>query len=194
MKFSFGKKAALFLEFFGIGAFTVGGGYAMIPLIRRAVAEKRGWIDGSEMIDIVAVSESTPGPIAINAATFVGYRVAGFGGAFFATLGVVLPSFAVITIVARFYGRYKSSAVVEGCMSGVRPVVIGLIASALVTLASGVFFPQGIVAGAFGRELVSAALIFALTLYLAFRKVNPVWLILLSAVLGIAFGYAGDLI
>ena len=79
-------------------------------------------------------------------------------------------------------------------MSGVRPVVIGLIASALVTLASGVFFPQGIVAGAFGWELISAALIFALTLYLAFRKVNPVWLILLSAVLGIAFGYAGNLI
>lgn len=79
-------------------------------------------------------------------------------------------------------------------MSGVRPVVIGLIASALVTLASGVFFPQGIVAGAFGRELISVALIFALTLFLAFRKVNPVWLILLSAVLGIAFGYAGNLI
>lgn len=183
----------LFLTFLEIGAFTFGGGYAMLPLIRQAVVEN-AWMTERELLDFIAVSESTPGPLAVNMATYVGNTAGGIAGAAAATLGVVLPSFAVITIVARFYGRYKSSAVVEGCMSGVRPVVIGLIASALVTLASGVFFPQGIVAGAFGRELISAALIFALTLYLAFRKVNPVWLILLSAVLGIAFGYAGDLI
>ena len=173
----------LFLTFLEIGAFTFGGGYAMLPLIRQAVVEN-AWMTERELLDFIAVSESTPGPLAVNMATYVGNTAGGIAGAAAATLGVVLPSFAVITIVARFYGRYKSSAVVEGCMSGVRPVM----------LASGVFFPQGIVAGAFGRELISAALIFALTLYLAFRKVNPVWLILLSAVLGIAFGYAGNLI
>lgn len=179
--------------FIKIGTFTFGGGYAMLPLIRQAVIENE-WMTAPELLDFIAVSESTPGPLAVNMATFVGNTAGGVLGAVIATLAVVLPSFAVIIAVARFYTKYKSSAVVEGCMSGVRPVVIGLIASALATLAVGVFFPQGLGTGAFGWEFISAAVIFALTLFLSFRKINPVWLILLSAALGIAFGYGGKII
>ena len=96
MKEQLSRAGSLFGTFFKIGAFTFGGGYAMIPLIQREVVEKRHWIEQSDILDIVAIAESTPGPIAINTATFVGYRTGGFLGAACATLGVVLPSFAVI--------------------------------------------------------------------------------------------------
>ena len=86
----------LFWTFLKIGAFTFGGGYAMIPLIEREVAEKKHWITSEEILEVTAIAESTPGPIAINAATFIGYRIAGFAGAFLATFGVVLPSFLII--------------------------------------------------------------------------------------------------
>ncbi len=94
------KIGLLFSTFFKIGAFTFGGGYAMIPLIQREIAEKRKWITEDDILDIIAIAESTPGPIAVNSATFVGYKVAGFWGAFVSTLGVVLPSFVIITVIA----------------------------------------------------------------------------------------------
>ena len=90
------RALTLFLTFFKIGAFTFGGGYAMLPLIQREIVEKRKWITNDDILEVVAIAESTPGPIAVNSATFVGYRTGGFSGALLATLGVVLPSFAVI--------------------------------------------------------------------------------------------------
>ena len=90
----------LFITFFKIGFFTFGGGYAMIPLIERETAEKKKWVTDNDILDIIAVAESTPGPIAINSATFVGYKTAGFWGSFFSTLGVVLPSFTIIYIIS----------------------------------------------------------------------------------------------
>lgn len=179
MKFSFGKKAALFLEFFAIGAFTVGGGYAMIPLIRRAVAEKRGWIDGSEMIDIVAVSESTPGPIAINAATFVGYRVAGFGGAFFATLGVVLPSFIVILIVSYLLGSIAGLETVRYAFAGVRAAIIALILKALLDMLRQC-----------PKNLLSALLAAGAFAAVTFAGVNAVFAIVGGALIGLACAFA----
>ena len=179
MKFSFGKKAALFLEFFGIGAFTVGGGYAMIPLIRRDVAEKRGWIDGSEMIDIVAVSESTPGPIAINAATFVGYRVAGFGGAFFATLGVVLPSFIVILIVSYLLGSIAGLETVRYAFAGVRAAIIALILKALLDMLRQC-----------PKNLLSALLAAGAFAAVTFAGVNAVFAIVGGALIGLACAFA----
>ena len=101
----------LFLTFFLIGAFTFGGGYAMLPLIADAVS-KNGWVSDSEVLDFIAVSESTPGPFAINMATFVGIKTAGLPGAVCSTLGVVLPSFVIILIVARFYEKYKTNGIV----------------------------------------------------------------------------------
>jgi len=98
MKDNFKKALKLFLVFFKIGAFTFGGGYAMVPIIQSEVAEKRGWIKNEDILDILAISESTPGPIAINSATFVGYQVAGVFGSVMATLGVVLPSLIIILL------------------------------------------------------------------------------------------------
>ena len=100
MKEYFKKLFTVFITFFKIGAFTFGGGYAMIPLIQRETVENHKWISDDDILDIIAIAESTPGPIAINSATFVGYKVAGFWGSFAATLGVVLPSFIIILVIS----------------------------------------------------------------------------------------------
>lgn len=133
----------LFLTFFKVGLFTFGGGYAMLPMIREEVIS-HGWLSQSELIDFIAVSESTPGPLAVNIATFIGTRTGGLFGSLCATLGVVLPSFIVILIVARFYQKFKSSTLVTGAMTGLKPAVVGLIAAALLSLSQTVFFPSGL--------------------------------------------------
>lgn len=130
-----------------IGAFTFGGGYAMLPIIRRELAEKKQWITEEEILEITAIAEATPGPIAVNAATFVGYRTAGFLGAFFATCGVVLPSFVIILAVAGCYQKFCKSRIVRDCMSGLKPAVLGLIGTAVISTGKTVFFPVGITFG-----------------------------------------------
>lgn len=128
-----------FLTFLKIGAFTFGGGYAMLPLIQSEV-ERHGWLTQAEVVDFIAVSESTPGPLAINMATFVGIRTGGVLGAVCATLGVVLPSFLIILIVAKFYEKFRKSRAVDGVMYGLRPAVIGLIGAAFLSVGMTVFF------------------------------------------------------
>ena len=120
----------LFWTFFTIGAFTFGGGYAMLPLIQAEV-ERHGWVDSQTLLDFVAVSESTPGPFAINMATYVGTTQGGVLGAICATLGVVLPSFIIILIVAKCYDKFRTSRAVKGCMSGLKPATVGLIGGAV---------------------------------------------------------------
>ena len=183
----------LFLTFLKIGAFTFGGGYAMLPLMEEAVLQNE-WIAHEELTNFIAIAESTPGPIAINMATYIGMETAGWLGAIVATLGVVLPSFAVILIVAKFYTKYKNSFIVANCLVGLRPVVVGLIASAVISLGSGVFFPAGISLTAFNYIFFCSIIIFALVLFLAFKKISPILLILISAVLGIVVGYAEKLL
>lgn len=183
----------LFLTFLKIGAFTFGGGYAMLPLMEEAVLQN-GWIAQEELTNFIAIAESTPGPVAINMATYIGMETAGWLGAFVSTIGVVLPSFVVILIVAKFYTKYKNSFIVNNCLNGLRPVVVGLIASAVVSLGAGVFFPAGVNLSAFNYTFFCSVLIFALVLYLAFKKVSPIILILISAALGIAVGYAEKLL
>ena len=144
------------------------------------------------MIDFVAVSESTPGPFAINMATYVGSEVGGFFGAFCATLGVVVPSFVIILIVAKCYEKFCNSRTVKGIMTGLKPAVVGLIGSAIAGVFMTVFFPAGFTTAVFSHAgfYISAA-IFGLMLLLAFKKVHPILLICLSAGLGIACGYLG---
>lgn len=130
-----GKRlASLFLTFMKIGAFTFGGGYAMIPLIQQEAAEKKGWISREDILDIVAIAESTPGPIAINSATFVGYRAGGFWGALMATLGVVLPSFLIILAVSCVLRQFQELKVVQYAFRGIRAGVLALIIRALVSM------------------------------------------------------------
>ena len=117
--------------FVRIGAFTFGGGYAMIPLIQREAVEKRGWIEDRDVLDILAVAESTPGPIAVNAATYVGYRVAGFWGSLCATLGVVSPSFVIIALLSLVLRQFESLKAVQYAFMGIRAAVLALILHAL---------------------------------------------------------------
>jgi len=117
----------IFTTFFKIGSFTFGGGYAMIPLIEREIVTNKGWVKEDEVIDIFAVAESVPGAIAINSSTFVGYKIAGKNGALAANLGVVLPSFIIITIIAAFFARFQDSPVVKAAFKGIGATVVALI-------------------------------------------------------------------
>ena len=175
----------LFLMFFKIGAFTFGGGYAMLPLIQEEVAS-RGLMSVEELANFVGISESTPGPFAVNIATYVGLHSAGVLGSVFATLGVVLPSFIIILIVAHFFEKFKTNRIVKGIMSGLRPAVVGLLAAAVVTMGKSVFFKDGLV---LDLKLLLGAAIFGLTLFLSLKKKHPILLIVLSAALGMAGMY-----
>jgi len=120
----------LFITFFKIGLFTFGGGYAMIPLIQDQVVNKHKWLRAQEMNDMILIAESTPGPIAINSSTYVGYRVGGFLGAFFATLGVVLPSFCIILIISYFFRDLLSFPLIAAAFKGIKIAVAILILDA----------------------------------------------------------------
>ena len=128
------KTWSLFWTFFKIGAFTFGGGYAMIPLIQREVVENHQWLDDEDIMSVIAISESTPGPIAINMATFVGYRTAGVLGSTFATLGVVLPSFVIILLVSGILREFYHLEIIRYAFEGIRAGVLALIFKALWSL------------------------------------------------------------
>ena len=165
----------LFITFFKIGLFTFGGGYAMLPMIQEQV-QTNGWITSRELVDFIAVSESTPGPFAINISTYIGMEKAGIPGALCATIGVALPSFLIIIFVAKCYEKFKTSTVVKGCMTGLKPGVIGLIAA----IKKGVLQTP---------EIYISTAVFLIMCFLAFKKKHPILIICLSAVIGIAAGY-----
>ena len=179
----------LFLTFFKIGAFTFGGGYAMLPLIQEEVLNN-GWLELEKIINFIAVSESTPGPFAINMATYVGLETGGFLGAVSATLGVVLPSFIIILIVANFFEKFKTNKIVAGCMTGLKPAVIGLIGSAVISIGKTVFFKEGFTLSVFSSiDFYISFVIFSVMSVLAFKKVHPILIICISAVIGIISGF-----
>ena len=182
----------LFINFFQIGLFTFGGGYAMIPLIREKCISN-GWLTGDAIMNFIAVSESTPGPFAINMATFVGSSQGGFLGSVFATLGIVLPSFIIILIVAAILKNLLKFKGVQAFLEGVRPVVIGLILATGITTFLSVLLgfeaiDKGYSINVFGI-LIFAIIVSAATVYKKIKKSapSPILLILLSAVLGIIF-------
>ena len=189
----------LFLTFFMIGAVTFGGGYAMLPMIQEQVGLRWGDIISQEsLVNFVAVSESTPGPFAINMATYVGSVVGGQqGGGLLtvlgsacATLGVVMPSFLIILIVAKCYEKFKTNRIVKGCMTGLKPAVVGLIGGAILSVVFTVFFPGGLTFTVLTDLSFYVSLgIFIVMVILAFKKVHPIILICLSAVIGIVAGY-----
>lgn len=186
----------LFLTFLKLGAFTFGGGAAMMPFIQEEAVSKWGFT-AEEIINFIAISESTPGPFAVNIATYVGAEKGGFFGAVCATLGLVLPSFIIILVIARCYEKFKTNKIVAGAMTGLRPVSVGLIAAATVSIGIEVLFPAGFSFGTMiSYEFVCALVIFLgmLALCLFVKKFNPIYVILISAVLGIAVGYTGELL
>jgi len=131
MKYDYKRLWSLFCTFFRIGAFTFGGGYAMIPLIQKETVENKGWITDEDILEIIAIAESTPGPIAINSATFVGYRTCGVLGAACATLGVVLPSFMIILVISYVLREFQELKAVQYAFNGIRAGVLALLFKAL---------------------------------------------------------------
>ena len=179
----------LFLHFFKIGAFTFGGGYAMLPLIQETVLNK-GWLGEQQLVNFIAVSESTPGPFAVNISTYIGMQTGGLLGAVCATLGVVLPSFIIILIVAHFYRKFKEIKIVNGCMDGLRPAVVGLIGTAILSVGRNVFMVTDLLQ----KDNLIALLIFGVASILAYKKLHPIWIILTSGVLGILAGLVSNAI
>ena len=167
----------LFLTFFKIGVFGFGGGYAMISLIQTEVVTNHGWISAAQFADIIAISQVTPGPIAINSATYIGYTATGsVWGSALATLGVCTPSLIIMLIASHFYLRMKDNPYVSQVMKALRPVVIGLIlAAALLLLTPDNFIDW------------KSYLIFGAVLVAAMRKVSPILLIVLAGVAGWLF-------
>ncbi|MDR0613575.1 MAG: chromate transporter [Dysgonamonadaceae bacterium] len=166
----------LFLTYLKIGLFGFGGGYAMLSLIQNEVVEKHAWLTSREFTDIVAVSQMTPGPIGINSATYIGYTVTGniFGSAI-ATFAVCLPSFILVLLVARAYTKFRENQYIEGAFSVLRPVVVGLIASATLLLMNKENFID-----------YKSIIIFAATFILTgFFKVHPVLMIVLAGISGL---------
>ena len=184
----------LFLTFFKIGLFTFGGGYAMLPLMQQEVLAN-GWLSESEIINFIAVSESTPGPFAINMATYIGSETGGILGSVCSTLGVVLPSFIIILLVARFFMAFKDNKWVKAVMSGLKPAVVGLISAAIISVLVEVFFPEKVSFSVFSTfAFWTSAIIFALVMFLQRKKVHPILLIVTSAVLGIVAGYLPEIL
>lgn len=182
----------LFLTFLEIGAFSFGGGYGMISLVREAVIEN-GWLSEGEFINFVAVSESTPGPLAVNMATFVGASQGGIPGALLATAGVVLPSFIIILIIAALIKNLLRYAGVKAFLSGVRPCVVALVLATAATMALSLFFSLKTLGGPLSADwralLIFAVLaVFSFVLKLAKKKgPSPILMIVFSAGLGIVF-------
>jgi chromate transporter len=182
----------LFLTFFEIGALTFGGGYAMIPFVREQVL-LHGWLTEEELLNMIAVSESTPGPIAVNMATFVGSNEAGILGSACATLGVVLPSFIIILIVASLLKNFLKYNGVKAFLSGVRPCVVSLILGTAITLFLSVLL--GIGGGDFTPNIdLKGIIIFAIVIATATiykkikgKKPSPILMIAISACLGMVF-------
>ena len=164
----------LFISFLRVGAFSFGGGYAMLPLLEREVIDIHRWMDYGEFLNIFAISEITPGPIAINAATFLGYRISGLVGAMVATFAVILPSFIIITLIYIFLSRYKNSPYIDWIFKGIRPMVLGFIGAAGITVSK-----NGIVDL---RSFLVAVFIFYIV---TFKKINPILGIIIAGIVGL---------
>lgn len=175
----------LFWSFFQIGMFTIGGGMAAIPLIQNQIVDLHHWLTLMEFADLISIAEMTPGPIAINSATFVGTRVAGFPGAIICTLGYVLPSCIIVSLLAWTYFKYKEFSVIRGVLCGLRPSVVALIASASITIfVLAVWGVNGFSANLKSINYVSLML-FSISIFILYKwKPNPIFVILGSGVIG----------
>lgn len=188
----------LFWEFFKTGLFAVGGGMATLPFLYD-ISNKTGWFTHAQLADMVAVSESTPGPIGVNMASYVGFVTGGVGGAVVATLGLIAPSILIVLIIAAFLKAFRDSKYVDGAFYGLRPASTALIASALVTVAKVAFFSSqnfgdltAVLHGVEWKAVVLAAVLLLLTRYVPrVKSWHPIVFIGLSAAVGVSFRFAG---
>ena len=186
---TFIRLLVLFLTFMKIGAFTFGGGYAMIPIIEEEVTKKRRWISEMEILDVIAISESTPGPIAVNTATYVGYKVGGILGSIFATLGLAIPSFVIIFVISFFYKDFMQWKVIAAMFKGLKVGVILLLINALFKLKKGV--KTNLLGVILFVIALSASLVFSI-ININFRYLS-LCLILLGIIVGITLTALGKM-
>ena len=161
----------MFITFFKIGAFTFGGGYAMIPIIQEEVVSKKKWIEDSEFMDALAVAQGSPGPMAVNTSIYVGYRIAGLPGALTAVLGTILPSFLIILAIATFFYQFRNYAIIDKIFLGIGPAVVALILSAVYKLMRKTKF-------GYKRLLISLAALLAIV----FLDISPIYLVIAGGV------------
>ena len=188
----------LFLSFLQIGAFSFGGGYAAMPLIQNQVVQIHPWLSQSEFTDLITISQMTPGPIAINSATFVGTRIAGIPGALAATAGCVLPSCILVTLLAKIYLKYRNLSLLQGVLKSLRPAVIAMIAAAGVSILFTAFWGEAITSLTLTQLLpnisIQAVGIFIGSLILLVRfKINPIHVMLLSGVAEVVLQLIGKI-
>ncbi|WP_124066143.1 chromate transporter [Clostridium sp. E02] len=160
----------LFIAFLQIGAFSFGGGYAAMPLIQAQVVDHYNWLTIKDFTDLITISQMTPGPIAINAATFVGNQVAGIGGAFFATLGSILPSCLIVTFLAWIYNKYKNLSLLQGILESLRPAVVAMIATAGIDIILPAIFLSGTISFQSGNYKLRPVLYFTGAIFLLRKK------------------------
>jgi chromate transporter len=167
----------IFLVFLKIGTFTIGGGYAMIPLIEKEVVDKKGWIDREEFVELLALGQSAPGPIAVDTAVFVGYKLAGIWGSIAAVLGSVLTAFIVILVFAIYYMDVKDNAIVQRIFLGIRPAVVALIAVPVFRIARS-------------SNLTNKTIFIPIitVIFIVLLNVNPIFIIIVSAMGGLSYG------
>ena len=185
----------LFLEFLKIGLFTFGGGYAMIPLIREVVL-KHGWLDEAQFLNMIGVSEVTPGPIAVNMATYVGSTQAGFLGALLCTLGVILPAFLIMLLISILLKKFMKNKYVQSALSGIKFVAIALIAASAITIFADVLFPYTLNNGISFSVNFTVIKMFVLIIagyfllkILLKKKPGPIIIIIMSAIVGLMVNY-----
>jgi len=177
----------LFWSFVQVGLFSIGGGYAAIPLIRAQVVEGSGWLTMAEFTDLITIAEMTPGPIAVNSATFVGIRIAGLPGAVAATMGCIFPSCILVSLLAQIYYRYRGLSVLQSVLSGLRPAVVALIAAAGCSILQLVLF-QGGEATVEGVNWFGAAIFLTAFVVLRKWKCSPIRVMLCCGAAGVLGG------
>lgn len=178
---------ALLASFFQVGLFSFGGGYAAMPLIQNQIVTLHKWLSMSEFTDLITISQMTPGPIAINSATFVGIKIAGIPGALVATLGCILPSCIIVMLLAKLYLKYRNLDVLQKVLKRLRPAVIAMIASAGVSILVTAFFGEGAVSLANISWLMVGIFVICYVL-LAKVRMNPIVVMVLAGVLNTVIG------
>ena len=176
----------LFWSFLQIGLFSFGGGYAAMPLIQGQVVTSHGWLTMSEFTDLITISQMTPGPIAVNSSTFVGLKIAGIPGAVVATVGCILPSCIIVTILAKLYLRYRSMDMLQGVLHSLRPAVVAMIASAGVQILITAFWGNGIEISLFGTKWIMILIFSICILLLSITNLKTIWVIVLAGVMKLA--------
>lgn len=166
----------LYLAFLKIGTFSFGGGYAMLPFIQKEIVEKNNWISSTEFTDIICISQMTPGPVAINSATFVGYKISGVIGSIVATLGVITTSFILVLIINRILDKFKEFKMVQAALLGMKPALIALIIYAFWDLAIDAY-----------KDWKSIFITVIIAVVLWSKKVHPILVIVIAAILGLVF-------